>query len=137
MSNLQRLTEVVGEQIRCAEAMLETLAAENRALTDGDHDALGAATDAKAKLVDEIERLEAERRALAGRDAAPETPEWQRLRELVARCKEQNQKNGALLRARAEHVRVALKTLRGAEPELYGATGRAPAHGETRRLGTA
>jgi flagella synthesis protein FlgN len=137
MSDAQRLTEVVNEQIRCAEAMLETLAAETQALTEGNHDALAAATDAKAKLVDEIERLEAERQGLARREAARETPEWQRLRELVARCKEQNQRNGTLLRARAEHVRVALKTLRGAEPELYGATGRAPAHGETRRLGTA
>jgi flagella synthesis protein FlgN len=131
------LRTVLGEQIRCAQAMLETLTRESQALADGDHDGLGRATDAKAKLVDALEQLEAQRRTLSQEDAPASTTEWQRLRELVAECKERNQRNGTLLKARAENVRIALKTLRGSEPELYSATGRTPSHTDARTLGTA
>jgi flagella synthesis protein FlgN len=133
----QRLSAVLTEQIRAAEAMLETLGRENRALSDGDHEALGAATDAKARLVDALEKLESERRGLVHGDDAADAPDWQRLRELIARCKDENQRNGTLLKARAETVRVALKTLRGSEPALYGATGRTPTRADARKLGTA
>ena len=78
-----------------------------------------------------------ERRQLAQPDDDQDADEWQRLRELIARCKEQNQRNGTLLKARAENVRVALKALRGSEPELYGATGRTPSQTDARPLGTA
>jgi flagella synthesis protein FlgN len=131
------LNAVLGEQIRCAEAMLETLTRESQALADGDHDGLNLATDAKAKLVDALEKLESERRTLSRQDDPSGATEWQRLRELVAECKERNQRNGTLLKARAENVRIALKTLRGSEPELYGATGRTPSRTDARTLGTA
>jgi flagellar biosynthesis protein FlgN len=136
-TDTQRLGAVLTEQIRAAEAMLETLGRESRALSDGDHEALDAATDAKARLVDVLEKLESERRELVHGDDAGDAPDWQRLRELVARCKDENQRNGTLLKARAETVRVALKTLRGSEPDLYGATGRTPTRADARKLGTA
>lgn len=137
MSTPQRWTAVLGEQIRCAEAMLETLARENDALVAGNHDSLALATDAKAKLVDVLERLETERRELTEPGDASADQDRQRLHELIARCKAQNERNGTLLKARAENVRIALKTLRGAEPELYGASGRTPARADARPLGTA
>jgi flagellar biosynthesis protein FlgN len=130
------LNAVLGEQIRCAEAMLETLTRESAALADGDHDALELATAAKTKLVDALEKLELQRRQVAPQDGAAEG-EWQRLKDLVVRCKEQNQRNGTLLKARAENIRVALRALRGSEPELYGATGRTPSQSDARPLGTA
>jgi flagellar biosynthesis/type III secretory pathway chaperone len=133
----QRLAAVLDEEIRCAEAMLEALAGENRALADGDQAALALATDAKTKVVDALEKLEAERRELARGDEPADAPEWQRLRELIGRCKEQNQRNGMLLQARAENVRVALKALRGSDVGLYGATGRTPSRVDARTLGTA
>ncbi len=136
-ADTQRLGAVLTEQIRAAEAMLETLGLERRALSDRDHEALGTATEAKARLVDTLENLESERRTLAHGDDAADAPDWQRLRELIARCKDENQRNGTLLQARAENVRVALKTLRGSEPELYGATGRTPPRADARKLGTA
>jgi flagella synthesis protein FlgN len=136
-SDSQRLSAVIGEQLRSAEAMLETLTRENRALADGDQSALGATTEAKALLVDAIEKLESERHELAQRVDTAAAPEWQRLREVIALCREQNQRNGLLLKARAENVRIALKTLRGSEPELYSATGRTPSRADARTLGTA
>jgi flagellar biosynthesis/type III secretory pathway chaperone len=137
VSNTQRFTAVLGEQVRCAEAMLATLARENEALVEGDHESLALATDAKTKLVDSLERLEAERRALGDPGDASTDQHRQQLHELIARCKAQNERNGTLLKARAENVRIALKTLRGGEPELYGATGRTPARVDARPLGTA
>jgi flagellar biosynthesis/type III secretory pathway chaperone len=137
VSNTQRFTAVLGEQVRCAEAMLATLARENEALVEGNHESLALATDAKTKLVDSLERLEAERRELADPGDATARQERQRLHDLIARCKAQNERNGTLLKARAENVRIALKTLRGGEPELYGATGRTPARADARPLGTA
>ena len=131
------LNAVLGEQVRCAEAMLETLARESAALADGNHDALELATEAKTKIIDALEKLESRRRELAPRDDDEGTELWQRLGELVARCKVENQRNGTLLKARAENVRVALKALRGSEPELYGATGRTPSQSDARPLGTA
>ena len=131
------LNAVLGEQIRCAEAMLETLARESAALTEGNHDALELATGAKTKLVDALEKLEARRRQLAQGDDDQGADQWHRLRELIAQCKVANQRNGTLLKARAENVRVALKALRGSEPELYGATGRTPSQTDARPLGTA
>ena len=133
----QRLNAVLDEQIRCAEAMLETLARENQALADGDHEELGSATDTKARLVEALERLEAERRELTPQSNLSGNAEWQRLRELVTECKQRNQRNGTLLKARAETVRIALKTLRGSEPDLYSPTGRAPSRADARKLGTA
>ena len=133
----QRLNAVLGEQIRCAEAMLEILAHENQALADGDAEQLGSATATKAQLVEALERLEAERRELT-QDTDPSSSDaWQRLRELVTECKQRNQRNGTLLKARAETVRIALKTLRGSDPDLYSPTGRAPARADARKLGTA
>jgi flagellar biosynthesis/type III secretory pathway chaperone len=137
VTNPQRLRAVLGEQIRCAEAMLETLARESEALADGNHDALRVATDAKATLVDTLERLESERLALAEPNDTTGAADWQRLRELIASCKTQNDRNGTLLKARAENVRIALKALRGTEPELYGASGRTPTRTDARPLGTA
>ena len=138
MSNdSQRLSAVIGEQLRCAEAMLEALTRENQALASGDASALDSATATKAELVDALEKLESERLELAALGDAAAAAEWQQLREVVAQCKEQNQRNGLLLKARAENVRIALKTLRGTEPELYGATGRAPSRAGARTLGTA
>jgi flagella synthesis protein FlgN len=135
--DLVPMTALLREQLRCAEQLLDALTLEGRALESGNHDALGDATTAKAKLVDSLEQLESKRRALADHDAPSNTAEWPKLRDLIARCKEQNQRNGVLLNARAENVRIALKALRGSEPELYGATGRAPARADARRLGTA
>jgi flagellar biosynthesis/type III secretory pathway chaperone len=138
MSNhAQRLTAVLGEQLRCAQAMLDTLTRESQALADGDHAALGSATGTKAELVETLEKLETERRLLAEPDGAAGSSEWQRLREVIGLCKEQNQRNGLLLKARAESVRIALKALRGSEPDLYSATGRTPSRADARTLGSA
>ena len=136
------LIAVLEEQIHCAEAMLETLGRENDALLRGDAEQLNAAGASKAELVEALER---QRRSLSEAvasgiaNAAPQAkgPEWQRLLELITECKQQNERNGALVKARSEQVRTALRVLRGSEPDLYGRSGRAPAATDARSLGSA
>jgi len=146
--NSHGLVDVLNEQIRCAEAMLRTLGRENQALVSGDAEALTAAGADKAKLVETLEALESERRGLTEAIAASvlrasahadveAAPEWRQLLDLIAECKQQNQRNGALVKARSEQVRIALRTLRGSGPDLYSPSGRTPSTMEARPLGTA
>jgi flagellar biosynthesis protein FlgN len=140
------LIAVLQEQIHCAEAMLETLGRENQALTTGDAERLNTAGADKARLVETLETLERQRRSLTEAVAAgiasatagaAHPAEWSRLLDLISECKQQNERNGALVKARSEQVRVALRTLRGSEPDLYGRSGLTPANADARSLGTA
>lgn len=144
MEEIERhLVAVLGEQIRCTQAMLAALGREGDALADGDPERLNAAGAEKAQLVETLEALESERRGLvaalgqhaAGRDGAE--PQWQSLLMLIAECKERNQRNGALLKARTDQVRTALKILRGSDPEFYAASGLTPSPRSARSLGSA
>ena len=128
---------VLVEQIRCADAMRAALTREHAALVGGKSDELEAATAAKQQVVEALEALESRRRELRGSADLQDRPESQQLRELIAECKEQNLRNGALLKARADNVRVALNALRGVGPDLYSPRGREPAQSVPRPLGTA
>jgi flagella synthesis protein FlgN len=141
------LIAVLKEQIACAEAMLATLGRENEALVSGDSAQLNVAGAEKARLVDSLEALEQERRSLCdviGAGLTPSLdadgssgPSWQTLLELIAQCKHENQRNGALVKARSEQVRVALQALRGTEPTFYDPSGLTPSTRSARPLGTA
>ncbi len=147
MSDLAgQLIAVLNEQIRCAETMLGTLGRENQALATGDTESLNAVGAEKARLVETLEALEIERQGLVAvieAELAPQqdrpnaTPAWSSLLELIAACQQQNQRNGALLKARSEQVRAALNLLRGAEPGLYGASGMRGEARSARPLGSA
>ncbi|MET0790458.1 MAG: flagellar protein FlgN [Polyangiaceae bacterium] len=132
---MNALTDILDEQIRCAEAMLNALGRENAALVSGDTDVLTAVGADKARLVDSLERLEIERRSLG--DSERGSTQWRALLELISSCKEQNQRNGALLKARSEQVQIALNALRGPEPGFYDPSGFKPAARSARPLGTA
>jgi len=126
---------ILVEQIRCADAMRAALTREHAALVGGSPDELEAASTAKAQLVEALEALEARRRECSAE--SQRDPKWQQLRDLIVECKEQNLRNGALLKARADNVRGALNALRGAGPDLYSPQGRTPAQSVPRPLGTA
>jgi flagellar biosynthesis/type III secretory pathway chaperone len=131
------VTAILVEQIRCADAMRTALTQEHAALVGGNAGELEAATATKGRLVDALESLESRRRALAGGTTSQDAPEQRELRDLLAECKEQNLRNGALLKARADNVRVALNALRGTGPDLYSARGHATVRSDARPLGTA
>jgi flagellar biosynthesis/type III secretory pathway chaperone len=135
------LADVLTEQIRCAEAMLQTLGRESEALVAGDAELLGSVGAEKARLVESLETLEIERRTLstaAGDEAGDRgSPQWQALLGLISACKDRNQRNGALVKARSEQVHIALQALRGSEPGFYDPNGLKPSARSARPLGTA
>jgi flagellar biosynthesis/type III secretory pathway chaperone len=142
------LVAVLEEQIACAQAMLASLGRENDALVAGDAEGLNTASAEKAHLVDTLDKLEHERRALSdairatvgdGEAAATraDPPAWDTLLGLIEQCKTQNQRNGALVKARSEQVRIALEALRGSEHTSYEPGGLKPYLRSGRRLGTA
>jgi flagellar biosynthesis protein FlgN len=134
------LADVLTEQIRCAEAMLQTLGRENAALVAGDVEHLSSVGADKARLVDCLEALEIERRSLgtAGDETSDRaSPQWRALLDLVSACKDQNQRNGALVKARSEQVQIALQALRGSEPGFYDPSGLKASARSARPLGTA
>jgi flagellar biosynthesis/type III secretory pathway chaperone len=140
------LVAVLEEQIACAQAMLASLGRENDALVAGDAERLNAASAEKAHLVDTLDKLEHERRALSdairvtvhGDSANPaDSQAWDALLKIIEQCKLQNQRNGALVKARSEQVRIALEALRGSEPASYEPGGLKPSLRSARRLGTA
>jgi flagellar biosynthesis/type III secretory pathway chaperone len=117
--------------------MRTALTQEHVALVGGNAGELEAATAAKGRLVEALEALESRRRELASTAASQDAREWLELRDLMAQCKEQNLRNGALLKARADNVRVALNALRGTGPDLYSPRGHATVRSDARPLGTA
>jgi len=123
----EALNQVVNEQIRVAEAVLEILEVENQALQAGNIDSLNLAGERKASLVITMEHLEQERELIvqSGDKAIEPThrERWDHLLGLMAQCKHHNERNGALVRSKREHVTKALKVLRGEALELYNASG--------------
>ena len=123
----EALNQVVDEQIRVAEAVLEILDLENQALQQGDIDQLNFAGEKKAGLVITMEHLEQERELIvrSGETTveAGHRHRWDQLLELMAECKNRNERNGELVRSRREHVARALKVLHGEALELYDASG--------------
>jgi len=122
----EALNQVVDEQIRVAEAVLEILELENQALQAGNIDSLNIAGEKKAGLVITMEQLEQERELIV-QSGDPVEPghrqRWDQLLSLMAECKTRNERNGELVRSRREHVARALKVLHGESLELYDASG--------------
>jgi len=143
--NPSSLVDVLDEQIRTAQAMLGTLDNESRALIDSNSEALNSAGADKARLVEALELLEQERRGLAAtlrielsaNEGDEASMRWRELLGLIEKCRERNQRNGAMVSARREQVLEALKLLRGSELELYNSNGLKPASGSLRPLGSA
>lgn len=143
--NASSLVDVLDEQIRTAHAMLGTLDRESQALIESNPEALNSAGADKARLVETLELLERERRELADTmrvklttsEGDNASARWRELLGLIERCREQNQRNGVLVKARREQVLEALKLLRGSELELYDSTGVKPAASSLRPLGSA
>lgn len=129
----EALNQVVDEQIRVAEAVLEILELENQALQAGNIDSLNIAGEKKAGLVITMEQLEQERELIVqnGDTAAVvgHSQRWDHLLKLMAECKDRNERNGELVRSRRQHVARALKVLHGEALELYDASGLAAGSG--------
>ena len=121
------IQHVIREQVGSAESMLEILDQEYQALLDGDTESLNRASAEKARVIEDLETLERARQDLVepgqSDPADPDTSSWSEVLELIKLCRERNQRNGALAKARREQVMAALNLLRGSDDGVYDQTG--------------
>lgn len=148
---VQVLADVIARQLDAAHSLLATLERERTALTALDAEAIDAAGTAKLAQLREIEALESDRTTLLEMyDVEPESftgldgsgdlaTAWQRLLQLLKRCRLLNESNGALVALQRRQVQQALTLLSGAAPEaeIYGPDGMTLDPGRTTTIATA
>jgi flagellar biosynthesis protein FlgN len=128
-----RLEDLLNREIEVARLLSNTLAAERSALTGDSSEAVKQGAAEKIQLLETIERLESERRALcaatglavAAADsvnangtsiAASVAERWRALMELVAGCRTANEVNGYIIHVRQNQIRQLMNIVRGGAP---------------------
>jgi flagellar biosynthesis protein FlgN len=122
------LTAILGEMQQTVDQLGQVLEAERTALNTSSSDALDQAGARKQALMQQLERLDAERQLL-GREhpalTAALEPVWAQVVQSLRQCHLLNQRNGRAVNQRLTQVRQALAVLTGhaGESELYGCSG--------------
>jgi flagellar biosynthesis/type III secretory pathway chaperone len=125
----RRLQDVLDREIKVAQSLAATLAAERAALTgDSPQEVEQKAAD-KIKILASIEKLEAERRELcAAADgvglAATVAERWRSLMELMAGCRTANDINGHIIHVRQHQIRQLIDIVRGGPAITYSPQGK-------------
>ena len=128
----RNLEDLLDREIEAARLLSTTLAAERGALTGTAPEAVQEKAAEKIQLLETIERLERERRAVcteSGLDDAPKvggmvSERWRSLMELMAGCRAANEVNGYIIHVRQNQVRQLMEILRGTTPVTYGPQGK-------------
>ncbi len=128
----RNLEDLLDREIEAARLLSTTLAAERGALTGTAPEAVQEKAAEKIQLLETIEQLERERRAVcteSGLDDAPKvggmvSERWRALMELMAGCRAANEVNGYIIHVRQNQVRQLMEILRGATPVTYGPQGK-------------
>jgi flagellar biosynthesis/type III secretory pathway chaperone len=125
----RRLEDVLDREIDVARSLAATLAAERTALTGDSPQAVEQKAAEKIRILESIEKLEAERRELW---AAPNTlglaatvaERWRVLMELIAGCRSANEVNGHIVHVRQHQVQQLLDIVRGGPAITYSPQGK-------------
>jgi flagellar biosynthesis/type III secretory pathway chaperone len=125
----RRLEDVLDREIDVARSLAATLAAERTALTGDSPQAVEKNAAEKIRILETIERLEAERRELwAAPDslglAATVAERWRVLMELIAGCRSANDVNGHIVHVRQHQVQQLLDIVRGGPAITYSPQGK-------------
>jgi flagellar biosynthesis/type III secretory pathway chaperone len=125
----RRLEDVLDREIEVARNLAVTLAAEQAALTGDSPQAVEQKAAEKLQLLNAIEKLEAERRALCPTPngpglAAAVAERWRALMELVAGCRTANEVNGHIIHVRQHQVRQLIDIVRGGPAITYTPQGK-------------
>jgi flagellar biosynthesis/type III secretory pathway chaperone len=122
----RRLEDLLDREIEAARLLANTLAAERGALTGSSPDAVREQAAEKVRLLETMEGLERERRALSDASplAGPLANRWRALMELIAGCRAANEVNGYIIHVRQHQIRQLMDIVRGASPTIYGPQGK-------------
>jgi flagellar biosynthesis/type III secretory pathway chaperone len=124
-----RLEDLLDREIALARALAATLAAEQLALTGQSAAAVEQNAAEKIRVLESIEKLEGERRALCASPlsagiAATVVERWRALMELMAGCRTANEVNGHIIHVRQHQVRQLIDIVRGGPSITYGPQGK-------------
>src|SRR6202167_4409732 len=125
----RRLEDVLDREIEVARNLAVTLAAEQAALTGDSPQAVEQKAAEKLQLLNAIEKLEAERRALCPTPngpglAAAVAERWRALMELVAGCRTANEGNGHIIHVPQHQVRQLIDIVGGGPATTYSPQGK-------------
>jgi flagellar biosynthesis/type III secretory pathway chaperone len=125
----RRLEDLLDREIEIARNLSVTLAAERTALTGDAPEAVEKTAAEKLQLLESIEKLEEERRALCAAPAAlgiaaTVAERWHALMQLMAGCRTANEVNGHIIHVRQHQVRQLIDIVRGNSPLTYGPQGK-------------
>lgn len=121
------LFTVLDDMQQAVADLASVLETEAQAIRGADVEALDRAGARKQALMQQLEKLDAERVPLA-RDSAADASrdaQWRQVLEGLRDCRELNQRNGSVVGQRLGHVRQALSILTGrsSDASVYGRSG--------------
>jgi flagellar biosynthesis/type III secretory pathway chaperone len=125
----RRLEDLLDREIALARELAATLAAEQLALTGQSAAAVEQNAAEKIRVLESIEKLEEERRALCASPlsagiAATVVERWRALMELMAGCRTANELNGHIIHVRQHQIRQLIDIVRGGPSITYGPQGK-------------
>jgi flagellar biosynthesis/type III secretory pathway chaperone len=125
----RRLEDVLDREIEVARSLAATLAAERAALTGNSPQAVEEQAAEKIRILETIEQLETQRRALCASPggaglASTVVERWRALMELMAGCRSANEVNGHIIHVRQHQIRQLLDIVRGGPAITYGPQGK-------------
>ncbi len=123
------LEDILDREIEVARSLALTLAAERAALTGDSPTAVEEKAAEKVRILETIEKLESERRALYALPSSPGlaatvAERWRALMELMAGCRTANEVNGHIIHVRQHQIGQLIDIVRGGPAFIYGPQGK-------------
>jgi flagella synthesis protein FlgN len=125
----RRLEDLLDREIELAQVLASTLATEKTALTGESPEAVEENAAQKIRVLESIEKLEQERRALCESPMSPGiaatvAERWRKLMELMAGCRNANEVNGHIIHVRQHQIRQLIDIVRGGPSITYDPHGK-------------
>jgi flagellar biosynthesis/type III secretory pathway chaperone len=125
----RRLEDLLDREIELARILAATIADEKTALTGDSPEAVEKNAAEKIRVLETIEKLEEERRALCASPASPGiaatvVERWRKLMELMAGCRTANEVNGHIIHVRRHQIRQLIDIVRGGPSITYDTHGK-------------
>jgi len=125
----RRLEDLLDREIELAQVLAATLAVEKTALTGDSPAAVEQNAAEKIRVLEAIENLEQERRALCANPTSPGiaatvVERWRNLMELMAGCRTANEVNGHIIHVRRHQIRQLIEIVRGGPSITYDPQGK-------------
>ena len=125
----RRLEDLLDREIELAGVLSATLAAEKTALTGDSPEAVEKNAADKIRVLETLEKLDQERRALCESPTSPGlaatvVERWRRLMELMAGCRSANEVNGHIIHVRRHQIRQLIDIVRGGPSVTYDPQGK-------------